>query len=51
MTDLQLLGLFLLSNTICGGILYALGFAMGRKRTRLRTVDVYVPKHADDAPF
>jgi hypothetical protein len=51
MTDLQLLGLMLLSNAICGGILYALGFAMGRKSTRLRTVGVYTPKDQFDAPF
>lgn len=51
MTDLQLLGLFLLSNAITGGILYALGFAKGRKSTRLRTVDVYVPKDQFDVPY
>jgi hypothetical protein len=49
MTDLQLLGLFLLSNAICGGICFALGMAMGRKR--LRSENVYIPKDQFDAPF
>lgn len=49
MTDLQLLGSFLLVGCICGVIGFAIGMAMGRRR--LRSGNVYVPKYEGDAPF